>query len=237
MIDTEQLNELRDKLIDMRLVYNNTDFAQRIGKARSYVSEALNGRRAITEQFVLSIGDAFPEISKDWLLTGEGTMLAGESEVKANAKELNPEALNWISVPVIPFRAMAGSTGWYEDVFADDWKEKRTVIAPLGAKASDHAIFTVTGDSMEPTLIEGDEILAKHVPFDCYKENRLRIYNYSIWIIATKSEGILIKNITEHDVENHTITCHSFNDKYSDFVLDLSEVKDIYHIVSLTRNY
>ena len=237
MIDTEQLNELRDKLIDMRLVYNNTDFAQRIGKARSYVSEALNGRRAITEQFVLSIGDAFPEISKDWLLTGEGTMLAGEGEVKANAKELDPEALNWISVPVIPFRAMAGSTGWYEDVFADDWKEKRTVIAPLGAKAIDHAIFTVTGDSMEPTLIEGDEILAKHVPFDCYKENRLRIYNYSIWIIATKSEGILIKNITEHDVENHTITCHSFNDKYSDFVLDLSDVKDIYHIVSLTRNY
>lgn len=237
MIDTEQLNELRDKLIDMRLVYNNTDFAQRIGKARSYVSEALNGRRAITEQFVLSIGDAFPEISKDWLLTGEGTMLAGEGEVKANAKELDPEALNWISVPVIPFRAMAGSTGWYEDVFADDWKERRTVIAPLGAKAIDHAIFTVTGDSMEPTLIEGDEILAKHVPFDCYKENRLRIYNYSIWIIATKSEGILIKNITEHDVENHTITCHSFNDKYSDFVLDLSEVKDIYHIVSLTRNY
>lgn len=237
MIDTEQLNELRDKLIDMRLVYNNTDFAQRIGKARSYVSEALNGRRAITEQFVLSIGDAFPEISKDWLLTGEGAMLAGESEVKANAKELDPEGLNWITVPVIPFRAMAGSTGWYEDVFADDWKEKRTVIAPLGAKAIDHAIFTVTGDSMEPTLIEGDEILAKHVPFDCYKENRLRIYNYSIWIIATKSEGILIKNITEHDVENHTITCHSFNDKYSDFVLDLSEVKDIYHIVSLTRNY
>lgn len=237
MIDTEQLNELRDKLIDMRLVYNNTDFAQRIGKARSYVSEALNGRRAITEQFVLSISDAFPEISKDWLLTGEGTMLAGEQEVKANAKELDPEALNWISVPVIPFRAMAGSTGWYEDVFADEWKEKRTVIAPLGAKAIDHAIFTVTGDSMEPTLIEGDEILAKHVPFDCYKENRLRIYNYSIWIIATKSEGILIKNITEHDVENHTITCHSFNDKYSDFVLDLSEVKDIYHIVSLTRNY
>lgn len=237
MIDTEQLNELRDKLIDMRLVYNNTDFAQRIGKARSYVSEALNGRRAITEQFVLSIGDAFPEISKDWLLTGEGTMLVGEQEVKANAKELDPETLNWISVPVIPFRAMAGSTGWYEDVFADDWKEKRTVIAPLGAKAIDHAIFTVTGDSMEPTLIEGDEILAKHVPFDCYKENRLRIYNYSIWIIATKSEGILIKNITEHDVENHTITCHSFNDKYSDFVLDLSDVKDIYHIVSLTRNY
>lgn len=206
-------------------------------KNQSYLSDIANGRFPVTEDISVRISELYTYISKDWLLTGEGTMLAGESEVKANAKELDPEDLNWISVPVIPFRAMAGSTGWYEDVFADDWKEKRTVIAPLGAKAIDHAIFTVTGDSMEPTLIEGDEILAKHVPFDCYKENRLRIYNYSIWIIATKSEGILIKNITEHDVERHTITCHSFNDKYSDFVLDLSEVKDIYHIVSLTRNY
>lgn len=206
-------------------------------KNQSYLSDIANGRFPVTEDISVRLSELYTYISKDWLLTGEGTMLAGEGEVKANAKELDPEGLNWITVPVIPFRAMAGSTGWYEDVFADDWKEKRTVIAPLGAKAIDHAIFTVTGDSMEPTLIEGDEILAKHVPFDCYKENRLRIYNYSIWIIATKSEGILIKNITEHDVENHTITCHSFNDKYSDFVLDLSEVKDIYHIVSLTRNY
>lgn len=237
MTDYERLNEIV-RSIKFGYKLTQREVAIKIGlKSATYLSDVLNGRHPVSEQISDSLIKAFPEYSKDWLLTGEGTMLAGDGEVKANAKELDPEALNWISVPVIPFRAMAGSTGWYEDVFADEWKEKRTVIAPLGAKAIDHAIFTVTGDSMEPTLIEGDEILAKHVPFDCYKENRLRIYNYSIWIIATKSEGILIKNITEHDVENHTITCHSFNDKYSDFVLDLSDVKDIYHIVSLTRNY
>ncbi|WP_288293259.1 S24 family peptidase [uncultured Porphyromonas sp.] len=237
MTDYERLSEIV-RSIKFEYKLTQREVAIKIGlKSATYLSDVLNGRHPVSEQISDSLVKAFPEYSKDWLLTGEGTMLVGESEVKANAKELDPEGLNWISVPVIPFRAMAGSTGWYEDVFADEWKEKRTVIAPLGAKAIDHAIFTVTGDSMEPTLIEGDEILAKHVPFDCYKENRLRIYNYSIWIIATKSEGILIKNITEHDVENHTITCHSFNDKYSDFVLDLSDVKDIYHIVSLTRNY
>lgn len=229
--------DILDRLLDYT-GENRSSLARRIGVIPQRFHDIANGKtKAFSYEIADKITTAFPEVDKNFLLTGEGTMLAGESEVKANAKELDPEALNWISVPVIPFRAMAGSTGWYEDVFADDWKEKRTVIAPIGAKAIDHAIFTVTGDSMEPTLIEGDEILAKHVPFDCYKENRLRIYNYSIWIIATKSEGILIKNITEHDVENHTITCHSFNDKYSDFVLDLSEVKDIYHIVSLTRNY
>lgn len=229
--------DILDRLLDYT-GENRSSLARRIGVIPQRFHDIANGKtKAFSYEIADKITTAFPEVDKNFLLTGEGTMLAGESEVKANAKELDPEALNWISVPVIPFRAMAGSTGWYEDVFADDWKERRTVIAPHGAKAIDHAIFTVTGDSMEPTLIEGDEILAKHVPFDCYKENRLRIYNYSIWIIATKSEGILIKNITEHDVENHTITCHSFNDKYSDFVLDLSEVKDIYHIVSLTRNY
>lgn len=236
MIDTQQLNELRDRLIDTRAIYNNTDFANRIGKGRSYVSEALNGRRAITEQFVLSIAKGFPEVSKDWLLTGEGSMLVPK-EPKGNAKMVNPSDLNWITVPVIPYGAMAGSTGWYEDVFDEDWAERRTVMAPHGAKPSDYVIFTVTGDSMLPNLADGDEILSKHVPFDYYKDNRLHIYNHSIWIIATMREGILIKNITAHDVEQRTITCHSYNPMYPDFTINLEDVSDIYHAVSLSRKF
>lgn len=75
MIDTKQLKELRDVLIEKRLIYNNSDWANQIGKPRSYVSEALNGRRAVTEQFVLSIAEAFPQVNRDWLLTGRGEML------------------------------------------------------------------------------------------------------------------------------------------------------------------
>lgn len=205
-------------------------------KNQSYLSDLANGRFPLSEGVSERISELYTYISKDWLLTGEGSMLLPK-EPKGNATMVDPSDINWISVPVVPYRAMAGSTGWYEDVFAEDWAERRTVMAPQGANPSDYVIFTVTGDSMLPNLADGDEILSKHVPFDYYKENRLHIYNHSIWIIATMREGILIKNITAHDVEQRNITCHSYNPMYPDFTINLADVRDIYHAVSLSRKF
>lgn len=205
-------------------------------KNQSYLSDLANGRFPLSEGVSGRISELYTYISKDWLLTGEGSMLVPK-EPKGNATMVNPSDLTWITVPVIPYGAMAGSTGWYEDVFDEDWAERRTVMAPQGANPSDFVIFTVTGDSMLPNLADGDEILSKHVSFDYYKDNRLHIYNHSIWIIATKLEGILIKNITAHDVEQRTITCHSYNPMYPDFTINLEDVRDIYHAVSLSRKF
>lgn len=205
-------------------------------KNQSYLSDLANGRFPLSEGVSGRISELYTYISKDWLLTGEGSMLVPK-EPKGNATMVNPSDINWITVPVIPYGAMAGSTGWYEDVFDEDWAERRMVMAPQGANPSDFVIFTVTGDSMLPNLADGDEILSKHVSFDYYKDNRLHIYNHSIWIIATKLEGILIKNITAHDVEQRTITCHSYNPMYPDFTINLEDVRDIYHAVSLSRKF
>lgn len=236
MTDYERLSEIV-RSIKFQYKLTQREVAMKIGlKSATYLSDVLNGRHPVSEQISDSLIEAFPEYSKDWLLTGEGSMLLAK-EPKANATMVNPSDINWISVPVIPYGAMAGSTGWYEDVFAEDWAERRTVMAPQGAKPSDYVIFTVTGDSMLPNLADGDEILSKHVPFDYYKENRLHIYNHSIWIIATMREGILIKNITAHDVEQRNITCHSYNPMYPDFTINLADVRDIYHAVSLSRKF
>lgn len=236
MTDYERLSEIV-RSIKFQYKLTQREVAMKIGlKSATYLSDVLNGRHPVSEQISDSLIEAFPEYSKDWLLTGEGSMLLAK-EPKGNATMVDPSDINWITVPVIPYGAMAGSTGWYEDVFAEDWAERRTVMAPQGAKPSDYVIFTVTGDSMLPNLADGDEILSKHVPFDYYKENRLHIYNHSIWIIATMREGILIKNITAHDVEQRTITCHSYNPMYPDFTINLEDVSDIYHAVSLSRKF
>ena len=236
MTDYERLSEIV-RSIKFQYKLTQREVAMKIGlKSATYLSDVLNGRHPVSEQISDSLVETFPEYSKDWLLTGEGSMLLTK-EPKGNATMVNPSDINWISVPVIPYGAMAGSTGWYEDVFAEDWAERRTVMAPQGANPSDYVIFTVTGDSMLPNLADGDEILSKHVPYDYYKDNRLHIYNHSIWIIATRLEGILIKNITAHDVEQHTITCHSYNPMYPDFTINLENVRDIYHAVSLSRKF
>lgn len=235
--------KLRASQVINYLIYKGVAKTQKeigssLGYGESYFSQIISGVKPLSDSVLIKLLklDEGKEINPDWLLTGEGSMLLTK-EPKGNATMVNPSDINWITVPVIPYRAMAGSTGWYEDVFAEDWEERRTVMAPQGAKPSDYVIFTVTGDSMLPNLADGDEILSKHVPFDYYKENRLHIYNHSIWIIATMREGILIKNITAHDVEQRTITCHSYNPMYPDFTINLENVRDIYHAISLSRKF
>lgn len=235
--------KLRASQVINYLIYKGVAKTQKeigglLGYGESYFSQIISGVKPLSDSVLLKLLklDGGKEINPDWLLTGEGSMLLTK-EPKSNATMVNPSDLNWISVPVIPYGAMAGSTGWYEDVFAEDWAERRMVMAPQGANPSDYVIFTVTGDSMLPNLADGDEILSKHVSFDYYKDKRLHIYNHSIWVIATKREGILIKNITAHDVEQHTITCHSYNPMYPDFTINLEDVRDIYHAVSLSRKF
>jgi len=48
-------------------IYNNSDFAAKIGKNRSYVSECMNGRRPVTDFLARDIARVFPEVNPRWL--------------------------------------------------------------------------------------------------------------------------------------------------------------------------
>ena len=63
---------------------------------------------------------------------------------------------------------------------------------------------------------------------------KLHTHQYDAWVIVHKTEGILIKKIINHDVDNGYITIHSLNpDKniYPDQELFLDDVEQIFNIV------
>lgn len=75
MIDIEGIKKVLIYLKKERLAMNDSEFASKIGKQRSYISEIKAGRRNITEQFVIQLHNSFPIISLDWLLNGDGEMI------------------------------------------------------------------------------------------------------------------------------------------------------------------
>lgn len=311
-IDNERFRDAKECLRRKHYLTSDAAFAERVGCQRSYISELVNNKRSLTDHFIDQLTTTFPELSRTWLMTGEGEMLTGPAPApsptenerleearqalglsqtemargldikqgslsdilrgkpgvgvsnkikdaleknysinidwlrtgrgamfldKGNATAVDPSLMNWISVPVVPYSAMAGTGGEWGDLFTDEGVERKRVLAPEGARPQDYAVFTVVGDSMIPQLQEHDEVLAKLVPLPYYKDMRLHIYAYKVWVIITRHSGILVKNLTAHDVERHTITCHSFNPSYTDFVVDLEEVRAIYHAVSLMRSF
>ena len=58
-------------------------FAERVGLSRGYVNNIGDN---ITMKSVNKIVQVYPELSKNWLLTGEGEMLSGEQPERAHSE-------------------------------------------------------------------------------------------------------------------------------------------------------
>ena len=162
-----------------------------------------------------------------WLLTGEGEML---NDVQSNATPL--ENTRRVGVRLVSQYAYAGYLSGYSD---EEYLDTLPMIdfTPDREMTGNYLAFEVRGDSMDDgtkdSYVEGEIVICREVEPDYWRDSRLFI-NKRDFVIVHK-EGILIKRITEHDVEKHIITIHSLNPMYKDRQINLKDVLQIYSIV------
>lgn len=101
--------------------------------------------------------------------------------------------------------------------------------------------FKVKGDSMDDeskrAICEGDIAVGRKIEKDYWK-SKLHINAWDSFVIIHE-DGIVIKNVIEHDVETGVISCRSLNEDksfYPDFKLHLSNVYEIFNVVQVIRN-
>lgn len=155
--------------------------------------------------------------------------------------ELNDGSL-MMEVPIITQKAYAG----YLRGFADPeyFEDLPTLPVMIDRRAfSTYMAFEVTGDSMvdlssyeaaEKSIFPGRYAVGRLLDKSKWKY-KLHLHNYDAWVIVHRTEGILIKAITEHDVDNGLITIHSLNPHYKDQVLDLRDVDQIFSVTSIEQ--
>lgn len=148
--------------------------------------------------------------------------------------------LNVTFAPLIGQYAQAG----YLAGFADpEYLEKQPVyVAKKKYSGGNYVAFEIRGDSMDNdrrnAICNGDVVLGRELIKD-YWTSKLHIPR--VFIIVHKEDGILIKEIIDHDVENGIITCHSYNTdktRYPDFQVHLKDVRQLFYLKELSRgNY
>lgn len=140
-------------------------------------------------------------------------------------------------VRVVPQKAWANYPRGYQD--PEFYEDFQTVSFDVHKEYRGHYLaFEVKGDSMittDPELFDqmalpGWKAVARELPRHHWKY-KLHIHKTDTWIIVHRTDGILIKNIIAHDVENAKITVHSLNPKYPDDVIDLNDVSQIFNVV------
>lgn len=164
-----RFKECVDYLKLKRLIYNAADLAKMTGKQKSYISELMSGKRKISEQFVRTLVDLFPELSAEWLLSGEGKMIVGPYDRQYSKDwilygeppmyKANSDASNsLLRIPVYNLTATAGLVSVFQD---HDINPSEFISVPNLPRV-DGAIY-VRGDSMVPLIKSGDIVIFKKV--------------------------------------------------------------------------
>lgn len=207
-----RLTQAVEYLKDNGQARTQMDMAALMGVRQPHLAAALNGDyKRLTEGFLRKFAAAYSDyINEDWLLDGKGQM------EKADRRSTRPH------IPADKAVVAAGFVGSAIGSVQEDECEVRPVMAPF--PWYDFTI-EVSGDSMEPTLQDGDIIACEWLPRDAeYKKDK-------IYVLDT-NEGAVVKRITN---DGNVIHCHSDNPKYKDFIVDVYSILRIARVVGFVR--
>ena len=201
------------KTIKFKSNLTQAQIASKIGISKQYLSDTINERYPFSKELRLKLYEQFTYLS-----------------VQSNAAPL--ENTRRVGVRLVSQYAYAGYLSGYSD---EEYLDTLPMIdfTPDREMTGNYLAFEVRGDSMDDgtkdSYVEGEIVICREVEPDYWRDSRLFI-NKRDFVIVHK-EGILIKRITEHDVEKHIITIHSLNPMYKDRQINLKDVLQIYSIV------
>lgn len=213
---------------------NKNSFSKAIGISNNVtITRIINEKRSPSKSTCEKIVAAFPKYNLTWLLTGEGNMLTDITSLNEASFIDKPIILH---VPLVSQYAQAGYLCGYAD--AAYMATLPTIPYIVDHEAQGHYVaFEVKGDSMndgtEDSILEGDRLLCREIMPHLWADSKLHFRKWDFVIVH--SDGILVKRIIDHDVENHTITIHSLNTLYPDKVINLADVKQIFNVIELQR--
>lgn len=140
-----------------------------------------------------------------------------------------------METPIVPTYARAGAmAGFVDQGYFDDLPRHKIRVDRI--HSGKYITIRCQGDSMDAdtrdAILDGAMVTGREIQ-KMHWTSKLHIKSHPDYIIAHK-DGFIIKRITEHDVENGIITCHSLNpDKgaYPDFEISLADVDNLFNIV------
>ena len=145
--------------------------------------------------------------------------------------------MHCVEVPIVPVYAYASFLHGHDDTEYMDSLPTMSVILDRKYGKDGFLIFEVKGNSMDDgtnrSLLDGDKILVKELDSDYFRTKLKDDSNF--FVIIHRTDGIVVKQIVEHKIEEGIIRCHSINPspQYHDFEIDLREVSRIFKVAAI----
>ena len=165
-----------------------------------------NIKKTITIDKLEKILKAYPELNRDWLLTGNGSMISNGDPPLIVAGDTG--------TPVYDIDATCGKLS-RPDIFHQEHIIGHVNLPNVSPTAS---IIRANGDSMEPHIHDGDWIAVRRV------YNLDELHYGQVYLVITE-ENRFLKYVRKDKDEQHYIILRSDNANYDDIRLAKSSVR------------
>jgi hypothetical protein len=224
-IITDRFINCHNKLREDGKVRSSRMFALTLGYLPQSLSEILKGRRDVTIELLRKAVEEY-NFNPIYLFTGEGTMfITGEENKGFRTLTIVTDRDEDERIVHVPVPAQAGYAGEQLDpIFME---ELPTFTLPdYKYRTGTHRSFDVCGDSMQPTLFEGDKVICSFQD-PSYWETSLKD-NY-VYVIITRGD-VLVKRVFNQIRAGRCLELHSDNEFYHPFNVPIGDVREIWYV-------
>ncbi|MCH5232002.1 MAG: helix-turn-helix transcriptional regulator [Muribaculaceae bacterium] len=190
---------------------SGSEFTRKMGLSPGYLASM---RKSMPEEKVEKLIRLYPQLSRDWLLYGEGNMYRDMGE-----SDINPHRLDRHMVPLIPSYAQAGKFELYATGVMES--DCRRIYAPVtGASCA----IQVKGDSMEPKIHSGTYLFLEKI-------NDKAFIPWGSPLVLDTENGSLVKMLFPSDRGEEYLEARSYNKDYPPFLIPTDSIYGIYRIL------
>lgn len=222
---TQRFIKCHDKLKDENRVRSSRQFALSLEYLPQSLSEILKGRRDVTIELLRKAVETY-KINPVYIYTGEGPMFMSEEDHKSfRVLTIVTNVEDDERIVHVPVPAQAGYAGELSDPsFIQDLP---TFSLPdYKYKVGTHRSFDVAGDSMEPTLFEGDKVICSFLEPTLW-ENSIKD-NY-VYVVVTRGD-VVVKRVNNLLKKGKYLELFSDNDFYEPYRVNMGDIREIWYV-------
>lgn len=222
---TQRFIKCHNKLKEENRVRSSRQFALSLDYLPQSLSEILKGRRDVTIELIRKAVEVF-KINPVYLYTGEGPMFMSEEDHK-NFRVLTivTNAQDDERIVHVPIPAQAGYAGEMADpTFVQDLPT--FTLPDYKYKVGTHRAFDVAGDSMEPTLFEGDKVICSYLEPTLWESS---LKDNHVYVIVSRGD-VVVKRINNKLKTEKQLILASDNNFYEPYRINVGDIREIWYV-------
>ena len=224
-IVTKRFIECQRQLVDCGVVRSSRQFVLELGYSPQSWSKVIREERDVPIELIRKAIDRFG-LNPSYLFSGIGPSICSEGQPEqASVLTVAVDTENNERIIHVPVAAQAGYLDQYNDpVFIGDLPSFS--LPGFEFRHGTYRAFDIAGDSMEPSLFQGEMVVCNYVDPDLWTYNIRSDY---VYVIVTLGD-VVVKRVQNQLKKDGTILLCSDNSYYEPYALSASDIREVWFV-------